>query len=181
MIRVFAAYPIEKDLAKRFLQVSLKNSLVKNIRWTPEENLHITLFFIGEIDESNLEPIKAASKETFEGIKVFSLQFEDVVVKGKKNHSMVWGLFRKEKAFSELSEKIYVQVKPMMTISRVHEDPLPHCTLARIKGEFNRDEMDLSADIEKETFVTIDHAELWKTIQTKAGVRYERLEKYIFR
>ncbi len=179
MIRIFVAYPVKNDLAKSFLQLPAKNSSIKNIRWTPEDNLHITLFFIGEIEENNLESVKAILKETLRDCRSFDLEFENIIFKGKRNSSMIWAAFKKEKSFSELSARIYKAVNDLMTIVPNHLDPIPHCTLARLKQEAEPSAIDTTVNFEFSS-IHIDGAELWKTVQTKEGVKYECLEKYEF-
>jgi len=179
MIRIFAAYPIKKDLAKAFLQLQEKNSSIKNIRWTPEANLHITLFFIGEINESNLENAKFVLKDTLKDCQPFNLEFESIVFKGLKHPSMIWATFKKEKSFLELSKRIHKSVKELMTITPTHLDPIPHCTLARLKHGTDVLAIDTSININP-TSICIDGAELWKTVQTKDGVKYECLERFEF-
>jgi 2'-5' RNA ligase len=66
-----------------------------------------------------------------------------------------------------------------MTVKTTHEDPLPHCTLARIKHGAQTEKLVLHADVPGKE-LNVDAAELWKTVQTKDGVVYERLEKWQF-
>ncbi len=179
MIRIFCAFPINGEIADSFLQVADKNSQIENIRWTPKANLHITLFFIGEVEEKNLEQIKNELSEVFKVQHSFTLEFDSVVFKGRKHPSMLWAEFKKSEYFSELSEKIYKSLKEFMTIVPSYKDPIPHCTLARIKT--NADISHINSDINLlQNIVGIDTAELWQTVQTKEGVRYECLEKYNF-
>jgi RNA 2',3'-cyclic 3'-phosphodiesterase len=181
MIRIFVAYPIKKDLAKSLLELQDKNSSVENIRWTPEVNLHITLFFIGEIEEKNLDVVKTILKNTLSECKSFDLEFDGIVFKGKKHPSMIWGLFKKSPSFSQLSEKIYQSAKGLMTIVPSHLDPLPHCTIARIKVNCDTSRIDLNTDIKGNPLVKVELADLWQTIQSNDGVRYQCLDKYLFK
>jgi RNA 2',3'-cyclic 3'-phosphodiesterase len=178
MIRIFLATPLPPAWSESFLEISKKNSILEKIRWTPPDNLHITLFFIGEVEESNLENILSELEKLFEAQKSFILEFENVELRGKKSHpSMLWGKFRKSEMFSQLSEKIFHSVKEFMTIDVVHNDPIPHCTLARIKPGANTDLINLKIGV-PEKFISIHAAELWKTVQSKEGVRYERLQHW---
>ncbi len=178
MIRIFLATPLPPVWSESFLEISKKNSSLEKFRWTPRDNLHITLFFIGEVEENNLENIVSALGKLFVEQKSFILEFETVELRGKKGHpSMLWGKFCKKEMFSQLSESIFQSVKEFMTIDVVHKDPIPHSTLARIKPGANTDLINLKIEI-PEKFISIDAAELWKTVQSKDGVWYERLQHW---
>jgi 2'-5' RNA ligase len=178
MIRIFIAFPIRDEIADSFLQVSKNNSQLENIRWTPKANLHITLFFIGEVDEENLGQIKNRLNEVCKEQRSFTLEFDSLVFKGRKHPSMLWAEFKKNECFSELSEKSHHAVKDYMTIVPSHADPLPHCTLARIKAGFDVSQIEINISIQQKN-LEVNSAELWQTIQTKEGVRYECLHKYL--
>ena len=93
---------------------------------------------------------------------------------------MIWGQFKKSEDFRMLSEKIYVSVKELMTTDHVHQDPIPHCTIARIKQNAETLAIDLNVNVQERFSVMIDAAELWQTVQTKEGVKYKSIEKYKF-
>ncbi len=175
MIRVFVAFPLPVVWIESFIPISKKNSALEKFRWTPVENLHITLFFIGEVEEKNLQLISSALNKTFLGQPAIQLFFESIELRGKKESpSMLWGKFRMSETFTLLAEKIHESVKELMTIKVVHKDPVPHCTLARIKpgAEINLLKTEISIPAYE---LRVNVAELWKTVKSKEGVRYERL------
>jgi 2'-5' RNA ligase len=176
MIRVFVAFPLRNDLANFYLETGRRNR-IQGVRWTPEDNLHITLFFIGEILEENLEKVKNSLAEIFLNQNSFSLNFESVTFAGKKK-SMIWGKFSENPEFKLLSEKIFSGVKEFMTIEMIHSDPVPHCTIARINKGTDLSLVDLNVAKTEQKTVEINLAELWQTVQTREGVRYKCLEKY---
>ena len=179
MIRIFVAFPLKNEMAKSFLQLSETNLSDKNIRWTPKDNLHITLFFIDEIEEINLVKIKSEIRNVFKKQKSFTLEYKEISFKGKKRSSMIWAEFYKNNFFSDLSENIKQSVKDFMTIEIVHYDPIPHCTLARIKPGADVSSVNKTIHLSEKT-LNVDRAELWKTVQSKDGVKYESLEKFEF-
>ncbi len=175
MIRVFVAFPLPVVWIESFIPISKKNSALEKFRWTPVENLHITLFFIGEVEEKNLQLISSALNKTFLRQQAIQLLFESIELRGKKESpSMLWGKFRKNESFTLLAEKIHQSVKEFMTIEVVHQDPIPHCTLARIKpgAEINLLRTEISISTSE---LRVNVAELWKTVKSKGGVKYERL------
>ena len=57
MIRLFTALEIPDDVAA---QLALAQSGLKDARWVPRENLHITLRFVGQVDEATAADVDAA-------------------------------------------------------------------------------------------------------------------------
>ncbi len=175
MIRIFVAFPVMAELKSASLELSEKNGLLSGIRWIPINNLHITLFFIGEIEDRNLENVKNAITISVEGQRSFILQYDSIVLKGVNRTSMIWAQFRKNEAYTQLSESIYNSVMEFMTITPTHKDPIPHCTLARIKNETDITGIDTSVLLSKETEICVDKVELWQTKKNPEGVWYESL------
>ena len=174
MIRIFVTFPISNPLSESLIEISKSNSHLEKTRWTPKENLHITLFFIGEVRESTLEMILSNLQKVFSNQNTFSLEFDSIIFKGRKHPSMLWAMFKKNNLFSELSQRIYESVKEFMTITPSHADPIPHCTLARLKPGSEISSFDNSINLSQSKII-INTAELWQTIQTKEGVRYKSL------
>jgi 2'-5' RNA ligase len=179
MVRVFVAFPIHDDIARILREVAAKNSGVPGIRWTPRANLHVTLFFIGEVEEENLTSIKQELQKLFLYEEPFQIVFDAIAKAGKpKNPSMVWARFQPSDRFRMLGERIFQVVGSFMTIKPQHADPIPHITLGRMKpGAHNA----LNLGIRKiPVLPEINFAALWKTEQSPGGVRYIELEKYQF-
>ena len=57
MIRLFVAVELPADLRQRIRRISTG---VRDARWVAEENLHLTLRFIGEVEEYRLDDIVGA-------------------------------------------------------------------------------------------------------------------------
>ena len=61
MIRAFIAVDLDDPVIEKICNViEILNSRLTEIRWLRKENLHLTLKFLGNIAESQVEPITAA-------------------------------------------------------------------------------------------------------------------------
>jgi len=75
MIRVFLAVELTGDLRNRLAQVQqdlrrrLSHDLSKRIRisWVQPASIHLTIKFLGDTDESLIEPLRAAMTQAMEG------------------------------------------------------------------------------------------------------------------
>jgi 2'-5' RNA ligase len=75
-MKIFYAVNFDKETSETLLklQEDLKGH-VRAGRWSRDENLHMTLHFIGEIDESELPTYKKALEETAEAAEPFTMRF----------------------------------------------------------------------------------------------------------
>ena len=134
--RLFVAIELPEEL-RIALSNAMMESPAEDIRWTPPENLHITLLFIGDTQEEQIPAIKKSLKKGLSGIEPFYLSFSGYkIIYKKKQPVMVWGVFDFPEAYKKLAEKLHQTCQ----ISAKH-DPYPHVTLTRIKKK-----TDLSAE-----------------------------------
>lgn len=78
-VRLFVAVEITEEIQKRLS--AFQNALKKagaDVSWVAPENLHITLKFIGALDEEKIESITAIIKEAMAHIKPFDLHYRGV-------------------------------------------------------------------------------------------------------
>lgn len=174
-IRIFVAFPLIKDLLDLYSDYILNFRNIPGLRWTKRENLHLTLFFIGEIEESNLPHVIEQIKILRESFKPFLLEFEKISYRGKAHKpGMIWAQYQKAESFNELSQVIYKSVSGFMTINPQYLDPIPHVTLARLKKD-----VDLSSvranELNFPALLKVDKMELWMTVQTVDGVVYKSI------
>jgi 2'-5' RNA ligase len=65
VIRTFIAVDLDDPVIEKICNViEILNSRITEIRWLGKENLHLTLKFLGNIAESQVEPIAAALRHT---------------------------------------------------------------------------------------------------------------------
>ena len=127
MIRLFCA--IELPIALRDHLIALGGGF-PGARWVPEENLHLTLSFIGEVPESSFDDIAVALSGT--GVPVF-----DVVVKGmghfERAHkpTMLWAGVEPNPQLIYLHDRISSSLR-RVGIKVDDRQFQPHITLARL-------------------------------------------------
>ncbi len=129
MIRVFTAIRLPEDI-KRSLTL-LKGNL-RGAKWVSQENLHITLRFIGEVTEKDLQGIKEELRNI--SFYPFKLKLKDLGhFSAKSTPRVLWvGVDPKEEIL-ELKERIDTGLLNL-NIPRDKKKYVPHVTLARFKG-----------------------------------------------
>ena len=135
--RLFVAIPLSKSTKDTFAAYK-KNFKLNNVRWTEKENLHITIFFLGNIQQDIIPKIINLLQKTTGNIKPFTLKFEKIkFASPNKPPRMIWGQFYKNNEYSYLTKKISKVLNQFLQISiekNATRENIPHVTLARIKN-----------------------------------------------
>src|SRR5579863_2355390 len=76
-VRTFIALDPGKAIRERMvaLQISLGRTGAE-VKWVEPENLHVTLLFLGEVDNRDLVPVCRAVEEAARGRQAFELSIE---------------------------------------------------------------------------------------------------------
>lgn len=175
LIRIFVACPPTTELLDLYSSYISLFQDISGVRWTKSNNLHLTLFFIGEIEEENLNSVIEEVKFIRESFDPFVLEFEKITYRGKAHKpGMIWAQYQKHDSFTELSALIHRSVSKYMTIIPTHLDPIPHITLARLKKGAELNPVRSNEIIFPDRF-TVDVMEVWKTVTNDEGVIYDRV------
>lgn len=128
MLRLFVAIELPEDLR---LRLSSLAGGVPNANWVPEENIHLTLRFIGEVDEAVAEDIDEALSQieapafelTLSGVGQFG---------GGRGSRVLWAGVERNDRLLHLNGKIESALV-RIGLEREERKYSPHITLARLK------------------------------------------------
>lgn len=92
MIRAFIAVRIKPDMARKISEVQSElEQCLAGIRWVRKENLHLTIKFLGAIEEDKIMPIMGALEEALRPIPRFSIVGRGIgVFPGIKRARVLW-------------------------------------------------------------------------------------------
>ncbi len=129
-IRLFVAAALPDSLGP-VLQAQLYSFKDETLREMPPQNLHLTLFFIGNAPTSDLQTIQQQVKTIAQQSEAFTLQLA-AIEQGPKPNSprLVWARFKEEPEFTSLSKKLAATLAPDEPNKL---KPTPHITLARYR------------------------------------------------
>lgn len=174
-MRTFIAIDTPKELKDFFLDLQKKINIEVKINFTKE--FHLTLKFLGEIDEEKLEEVKLVLKKVkFESFKVNTSNLG--VFPTESYIRVVWIGLESEK-INELQKQIDEKLSNLFPKdNRFH----PHITLGRVKFVKDKEKF-----IENLKSIKVDEKEfevkdfkLKKSTLTPKGPIYEDLEIYEF-
>lgn len=198
-MRIFTAINLPKEIKKKLVshQKQWQNFPV---RWTPSENLHITLVFIGDVNQEQLEQIKGVGKKVGEACSPFSVELYNITL-GPPNSPprMFWveGVCsdkseqkkppthpkRSEKnRLQELHDKLedsLVRVKNTGLQEKESRTYKPHITLGRInQDEWKKMNSQPTINEEISMEVPVDSFEVMKSELKSSGAEYSIVESF---
>jgi len=135
--RLFLALSLPDNYLEQFQQY--QSGLVKNdelrkrgIRLTPKENLHITVLFLGYLEEEEIGLIFGAVKKVCRMITPFSLEFSETQM-----NRLVWAVFEKNEIYEKLKNLLEEELAGIIgeNFREKNRKTIIHATLARFKKE----------------------------------------------
>jgi RNA 2',3'-cyclic 3'-phosphodiesterase len=179
-LKLFVAVPVHTGLKNDLNKFIEENSDIANIRWIPEENWHITLFFIGFINSNKLNFINEKISKVISNRQAFPIEFEKYSMEGKPSKSsMIWCRFHFSKIFVDISAEIGMAINNELEQVQNFKRSIPHITLARLRNSVNRKEINLNIKTENRK-LHINYCQLWQSIGTTSGMIYRSLFEYSF-
>jgi 2'-5' RNA ligase len=178
--RIFLAINLPEQVKKKLLEFRRENADLP-VYWTKEANLHITLIFIGYVDNEEMLEICRVTKEVVQNHQSFEIILRQICL-GPFNRPprMIWAEGEKSSQLAQLKndleEKLFDSVNSGFNHrgNRVFQ---PHITLARIRQEEWRSLSD-KPKIEKEVSLVfpVETVEVMESHLSRGGVEYAVLE-----
>ncbi len=183
-MRTFLAVDLEEDVMDRInLLIQRYKSIDRNIKWVRPENIHITLFFFGEVDEYVLNRLEVLIKKSLESIYTFRVNVKGIsAFPSLKKPRVIWiGVENKSHELITIFNAIQKVIKEEnLDVNRETRDYTPHITLGRVKGypnpkligEMKRDGEEIFGSFQVKDIV------LYKSTLTRGGPLYEKLSVF---
>ena len=128
MTRAFVAIPMPEDAAARLAGLARGLTVGRRV---PEENLHLTLTFLGDATDEGLEELH----DTLSGIRAapVELHFEGLGVFGEDRPRALWAAVAADAGLMALQKQVERAAR-MAGLTPEARRFVPHVTLARMKG-----------------------------------------------
>ena len=182
--RIFIAINLPEDIKKKLADCQGKWPELP-IRWTKKENLHITLVFLGYLNDEELLEVCKITKEVASRNQSFSVNLNKICYGPPKKMPprMVWVEGEKSEEFTSLREDLE---KSLMTSEEVHFSSekrafSPHITLGRIKvWEFRQIAPEERPKVSEEISLNfeVNSIEVMESQLKRGGSEYSVLESY---
>lgn len=140
MIRSFIAIKISEEVLQRIVEVQeiLKESGV-SVKWVEPKNIHLTLKFLGDTPESQIEDIVRVMQESTEGTSPFQISIARVgAFPNLRYPRVIWvGVQDVQEALQKIQHRLE---QGLHALGFAIEEGVfkPHITLGRVKSEKNK-------------------------------------------
>lgn len=182
-MRLFVAldFPEAIRAAIQELVVQLR-PLAKQAHWVRVEGMHVTLKFIGNVEESKFEAIVSALSKTHLGPPV-EVQFRGIgFFPNERRPRVCWCGIEASSNLAELARDIEHSLLPL-GIAAEKRDFVPHLTLARFDSPGGLDKLVAKAR-ELESFDLGSTREtqfhLFESVLKQSGAEYTKLKSFAF-
>lgn len=181
MSRIFISLTPDDATIKRLTELQTG---LDDVRWTPPEQFHLTLRFVGSIGPERAEELAAVLGDiatapfdlTIRGVGTFPH------INSRKNLNVLWVGFDDSPALEDLADKIEDHIQ-MIGLRPAERPFAAHLTIARIR-DADRDQLatwiEEHEDLELPAF-TVTSFELMNSTITEEGAEYEVVEEYRLR
>ncbi len=177
-MRTFIAIEIP-DAQKKIVWNSIQEFKKLNlpVKWVEYENLHITLKFLGEIDEKKMTQILPVLSSISNSTKSFTMQLESFgCFPNIKNPRVLWtGVSQGTNEIISLAEQLENDLVKF-GFKKEGKKYHPHLTIGRIKTFCKVDDI-INTAIKTEPF-TVNEFILFKSTLLSSGPVYERIKTF---
>ncbi len=180
MIRAFIAIAVPESVLQRCLQISDRlQRLDLDGRFTRCGSIHLTLQFLGNVDEKQITPIDRILQEAGREAMPFSLEVKSLgVFPNLKRPRVLWIGVHPVDILSDLQARLQNSLE---RLGFPGEDrPFhPHLTLLRLKSRKNLsglvEYLEVEGEGEQAGAFNVEEVHLYQSIQKPDGARYRKL------
>ncbi len=177
MIRLFVALNIPESVKVQL--IDLRDSIAgSNYKWEPKEKMHLTLKFIGDVQEEKLNPI-VSELDFIKNYSVVKCAVNDFgFFYRDKKPSILWAGLEIDKSVSEIVNNLDSSLAEL-SIKKESRKFNPHLTLLRIKNDLGISFVNKFKNFTFEPIVfTANTISLYKSELYQSGSKYFEIKNY---
>ncbi|NLB17401.1 MAG: RNA 2',3'-cyclic phosphodiesterase [Syntrophomonadaceae bacterium] len=185
-MRLFFAIDIPDPLKKEMSALQKKlGANLSGVKWVEEENLHLTLKFLGEVSDHKLKGIISAAHSNLDNFRPHTLSFTNTGFFPHRNRPrVIWlGISGETDVTREVARRLDESLAPLGF--EPDSKRKLHITLGRINKETTGPDLVRRAQeyngIGEERKFEVAEVRLYSSELTPSGPNYSILEKFVFR
>ncbi|MDX2247873.1 MAG: RNA 2',3'-cyclic phosphodiesterase [Bacteroidia bacterium] len=175
--RLFLGIALSGEVLSNLVKWRNTNPILSGIRWIPPQNLHITVYFFGNVPEERMENLISLIAIGLKNIPCFDLEFDRYVYAPHPREArMIWARYKKMQVFRDLATRIhelYLQISPQQQ----RKSPIPHITLARLQDFSDPAKIDLKSSLSPR-ILSVKELILWESSLRPEGSVYEVISRF---
>lgn len=185
-MRTFIAINLNQELKETLSQLieELKrlDPARKSVRWVNQQAMHLTLKFLGEIDESKAEEIKKVLEQISNKSRTFTMRISGTgyFPPDKRKPRVLWLGIEEEESLKDLQSRLEEEMENL-GFPKENREFHPHLTLGRVKIPSNLREIMLHLEqFESRKFGEMEVRKItfFKSVLKPAGAEYSVLSEF---
>lgn len=175
--RLFVATEVPASQIEDFTNYQ-KTLSINDATWTSKDNYHLTIAFLGYVNEENISAVEKEISQVAANFRPFQLHYESsILAPPGKNASMIWAKLAPSEEYSNLVGQMYSNIKPYIT-EQVRTERIPHITLARFREGVTINEKNLVQPQLREKLFMVKEISLFESKISPTGSDYNRLTTF---
>jgi 2'-5' RNA ligase len=186
LTRTFVAIELgDEALTYLAREIARLGRALPGVRWADPAGLHLTLAFLGELDDERLAAVRAAAEQAAPAVKPFALEIAGLGSFGPAHAPrVIWaGLSGNLQRLSQLYEALVAALE-VRGFARETRPYAPHLTLARLKAPLAASEAQRLVSLLRDggtggrqvgASIPVDHVSVMKSELLRPAARYTRL------
>ncbi len=155
--KIFIAIAIDEK-AKKYIDKKIDKirDKLEVMRWIDRDNYHITLSFLGYLEDDDLMELCPRIAEVLDGTEIFDIHLNKIILApSKENPKMIWLVGDKNQQLIELRykiEQVISNIETCLPAGKVEKKEFrPHINLGKLKGaKLKEDAVESADEIERE-------------------------------
>ncbi len=189
MIRSFIAIDLTSEIRTDINQImnGLRKGSNLPIRWTSAENIHITLKFLGEIDENQAMLVKQTLPVLLERIIPFKIEIGELGAFPKPERpKVIWIGSKFDPTGIELQRSIELKLS-QLGFEKEERRFSPHLTLGRIANYASSGDLAAISQLIRNSSIgnigtiLVDAIHLFRSDLHPSGARYSKIASFSFK
>lgn len=173
--RCFIALDIDEETRKNIadIQEYISKEKLFHGKFTEKENMHLTLKFLGKIDDSTIDRIRTRLSEI--SMERFTSKIHRIGVFNRNNVRIIWVALDDDNVIT-LQDNVD---RAMEELFETENRFMGHITIARVKEVYELKRLlQILDDMDFEIQVKIESFSIVESVLTREGAKYKTIERY---
>lgn len=174
--KIFIGVDLPIEVKKRLMQKIDKWKELP-IRWSREENLHLTLEFLGHVDDELIGGICESVKEAAQSSEMFDVDLNRIELgPNQDDPRVVWFTGIASEELKELSENIEKELGIFQADKKIFR---PHITLGRIQ-KHKWQKLDKKPDVSEDfsVFLPVESVQIFESVEIDGKRKFEVIDSF---
>ena len=172
---------VREELDERIRELASSDA---DVRWVALQNLHVTMKFLGRVDEARLSLIQERLKNLVAKTKPFTARLSTLgAFPNNQDPQIVWaGVGEGQKLFQELAVRVSDSMKDL-GFKEENREYTAHVTLGRVRSKKNIKNLAkalLDKKYDSQHPFAVDRLTLFESITDPRGAIYKVMEQFPF-